>query len=90
MMLTIGLMTAFLMTAFLMTAFSIRRGFGLARALLLAAVLALTDPVLASDVELHSGQDRNRMRFSLPAEGGLNDGILLPFVLLALELLGAH
>jgi sodium/hydrogen antiporter len=66
--------------------------FGLppAVALLLAAILAPTDPVLASDVQLRHAGDRDRVRFSLTAEGGVNDGIAMPFVALALMLLDAR
>ena len=49
-------------------------------ALLLAAILAPTDPVLASDVQVEDSSDRDRLRFSLTAEGGLNDGTAFPFV----------
>ena len=63
-------------------------GLSPAAALLLAAILAPTDPVLASDVQVEDSSDRDRLRFSLTAEGGLNDGAALPFVLLALGLLG--
>ncbi|MGO4327395.1 MULTISPECIES: cation:proton antiporter [unclassified Cupriavidus] len=59
-------------------------------ALLLAAILAPTDPVLASDVQVADPQDRDRMRFSLSGEGGLNDGAAFPFVMLALGLMGAR
>ncbi|MGT2494938.1 cation:proton antiporter domain-containing protein [Cupriavidus basilensis] len=58
-------------------------------ALLLAAILAPTDPVLASDVQVDDTQDRDRTRFSLSGEGGLNDGSAFPFVMLALSLPGA-
>jgi NhaP-type Na+/H+ or K+/H+ antiporter len=61
-----------------------------AAALLLGAVLAPTDPVLASDVQIHEPGDRDAVRLSLTAEGGLNDGTGFPAVLLALGLLGAH
>lgn len=61
-----------------------------AAALLVGAVLAPTDPVLASDVQIRSAQDRDAVRLSLTAEGGLNDGTALPAVLLALGLLGLH
>jgi len=66
-------------------------GFGLplGAAVLLGAMLAPTDPVLASDVQVRHADDRNRSRFTLTAEGGLNDGIAFPFVLLGLGLLGA-
>ncbi len=59
-------------------------------ALLLAAILAPTDPVLASEVQIHSDEDRDAVRLSLTAEGGLNDGTALPAVMLALGLLGLH
>jgi sodium/hydrogen antiporter len=59
-------------------------------ALLLGAILAPTDPVLASDVQLRSPQDRDTLRFALTGEGGLNDGTAFPFVLLGLGLLGLH
>jgi len=62
----------------------------LAAGLLLAAVLAPTDPVLASDVQLRDPSDRDRVRFSLSAEGGVNDGLALPLVILALALFGTH
>lgn len=61
-----------------------------AAALLLAAVLAPTDPVLASDVQIRSERDRDAVRLSLTVEGGLNDGTALPAVMLALGLLGLH
>ena len=57
-------------------------------ALLLGAILAPIDPVLASDVQVRNADDRNRSRFTLTAEGGFNDGIAFPFVILGLGLLG--
>lgn len=59
-------------------------------AILLAAMLAPTDPVLASDVQLADPNDRDAVRFSLTGEGGLNDGAAFPFVMLGLGLLGLH
>ena len=59
-------------------------------AILLAAILAPTDPVLASDVQVENSSDRDRLRFSLTAEGGLNDGAAFPVVLLALGLIGLY
>lgn len=59
-------------------------------AILLAAMLAPTDPVLASDVQLEDPNDRDSVRFSLSGEGGLNDGAAFPFVMLGLGLLGLH
>ncbi|MBN3754848.1 cation transporter [Paraburkholderia sp. Tr-20389] len=54
--------------------------------LLLAAMLAPTDPVLAHDVQVQDSDDVDLLRFSLSGEGGLNDGIALPFALLGLAL----
>lgn len=59
-------------------------------AVLLGAILAPTDPVLASAVQVESSGDRDRLRFSLTSEGGLNDGAAFPFVMLGLGLLGLH
>jgi NhaP-type Na+/H+ or K+/H+ antiporter len=64
-------------------------GFSLGLALILGAALAPTDPVLASEVQLRSPQDRDALRFGLTGEGGLNDGTAFPFVLLGLGLMGA-
>ncbi len=61
---------------------------GWAGALLLAGILAPTDPVLAGEVQIRSNTDRDAVRVSLTAEGGLNDGTALPLVMLALGLLG--
>jgi len=52
--------------------------------LLLAAMLAPTDPVLAHDVQVERPGDTDLLRFSLTGEGGLNDGIALPFALLGI------
>ncbi|RJG08033.1 sodium:proton antiporter [Noviherbaspirillum cavernae] len=62
----------------------------LGAALLLAAILAPTDPVLASDVQIRDVGDRDRIRFSLSGEGGLNDGTAYPFAMLGLFLLGVQ
>lgn len=59
-----------------------------AAALLLATLLAPTDPVLASEVQVRSEQDRDAVRLSLSAEGGVNDGTALPTVLFGLALVG--
>lgn len=60
----------------------------LGAAILLGAILAPTDPVLASDVQVEHARDPERVRFSLTAEAGLNDGTAFPFVMLGLGLLG--
>ena len=57
---------------------------------LLGAILAPTDPVLASEVQVQEPGDRDRLRFALTEEGGLNDGTAFPFVMLGLGLLGLH
>lgn len=62
----------------------------LGAAVLLGGVLAPTDPVLASDVQIHDPGDRDKVRLSLTAEGGLNDGMAFPAVMLGLGLLGVH
>ena len=65
-------------------------GLSLGAAILLGAILAPTDPVLASDVQVEEATDRDRLRFSLTGEGALNDGAAFPFVMLGLGLLGLH
>ncbi|HZY20427.1 MAG TPA: cation:proton antiporter [Ramlibacter sp.] len=59
-------------------------------AILLGGMLAPTDPVLASDVQVQAPDDRDQLRFALTGEGGLNDGTAFPFVMLGLGLLGLH
>jgi sodium/hydrogen antiporter len=58
-----------------------------ALALLIGAVLAPTDPVLASSVTVGHSQDHDRLRYALSGEAGLNDGAAFPFVVLGLLLL---
>lgn len=65
-------------------------GLPLGAAVLLGAVLAPTDPVLAADVQVESPSDDDRLRFGLTGEAGLNDGTAFPFVMLGLGLLGLH
>lgn len=65
-------------------------GLPLGVAVLAGAILAPTDPVLASDVQMADTEDRDIVRFSLTGEGGLNDGTAFPFVMLGLGLLGHH
>jgi NhaP-type Na+/H+ or K+/H+ antiporter len=59
-------------------------------AIILAAALAPTDPVLAGDVQVSDARDRDRLRFGLTGEAGLNDGAAFPFVLLGMGLLSFH
>ncbi|MGJ8550127.1 cation:proton antiporter [Winogradskyella wichelsiae] len=57
-------------------------------ALLLAAILAPTDPALASEIQLNKKQTvatKNvGIQYNLTAEAGLNDGLAFPFVFLAI------
>ncbi len=57
---------------------------------LLGAILAPTDPVLATDVQVRHADDRDQLRFTLTCEAGMNDGSAFPFVMLGLGLLGVH
>lgn len=62
----------------------------LGAAVLLGAILAPTDPVLATDVQIRHSGDRDQLRFTLTCEAGMNDGSAFPFVMLGLGLLGLH
>jgi len=63
-------------------------GLSLGAAILLGAVLAPTDPVLASSIQVGppntGGEDTPR--FTLTSEAGLNDGLAFPFVYLAIKI----
>jgi NhaP-type Na+/H+ or K+/H+ antiporter len=65
-------------------------GLSLGASILLGAILAPTDPVLASDVQLEKPTDRDQLRFGLTGEAGFNDGSAFPFVMLGLGLLGLY
>lgn len=67
-------------------------GLGLAPgiAILLGGILAPTDPVLASEVQVEQATDRDRLRFGLTGEGGLNDATAYAFITLGLGLMGWH
>lgn len=77
MLISIGLM-AYLSWQFL--------NFDIPSALLLAAVLAPTDPVLAADVQVGPPHENKRddVKFALTGEAGLNDGMAFPFTWLAI------
>lgn len=62
----------------------------LGAAVLLGAILAPTDPVLATDVQIRHPGDRDQLRFTLTCEAGMNDGSAFPFVMLGMGLLGLH
>ena len=81
MALTVGLVAAF-------TYFIFDLPIGLA--VLLGAILAPTDPVLATDVQSRHPGDKDHLRFNLTCEAGMNDGSAFPFVMLGLGLLGLH
>jgi sodium/hydrogen antiporter len=81
MVLTIGGLAAFTMAALALP---------VGAAVLLGALLAPTDPVLASDVQVSHEHDVEPVRFSLTGEAGLNDGTAFPFVMLGLGLMGTH
>lgn len=60
-------------------------GFGV----LLGAIVAPTDPVLATDVQIRHPGDEDPLRFTLTSEAGMNDGSAFPFVVLGIALLEA-
>lgn len=67
-------------------------GLGVASAVLLAAALAPTDPVLANEVQVsepltedHEGDD-DEARFAITSEAGLNDGLAFPFTYAAIAI----
>lgn len=68
-------------------------GVPVAAAVLLAAVMAPTDPVLASEVQVGEPTDdphsEDEVRFALSSEAGLNDGLAFPFVNAAILMLTA-
>ncbi|OWT80479.1 MULTISPECIES: sodium:proton antiporter [unclassified Achromobacter] len=59
-------------------------GWTLGAALLAAAALAPTDPVLANELRPREAGDDEPLRFALSGEGGANDGAAYPFVLIGL------
>ncbi|MBZ2168124.1 cation:proton antiporter [Marinobacter sp. F4216] len=64
-------------------------GLPLGAAILLGAILAPTDPVLATEVQVRHMGDTDPLRFTLTSEAGMNDGSAFPFVMLGLLLLGS-
>ncbi|HEY4145697.1 cation:proton antiporter [Pinirhizobacter sp.] len=65
-------------------------GFPWPVALALAAILAPTDPVLASLISVDDASDDDNLRVSLSGEAGMNDGAAMPMLLLAMALLVPH
>ena len=78
--------TVALVATFAVLALALPLGAGI----LLGAILAPTDPVLATDVQIRHPGDRDLLRFNLTCEAGMNDGSAFPFVVLGLGLLGLH
>lgn len=79
--LTIGAITAFASGVM---------GLSLGAAVLLGAILAPTDPVLAGDVQVGppGDEDEPEPKFALTAEAGMNDGLAFPFVFLGIFIAG--
>lgn len=65
-------------------------GMPLGAGVLLGAIIAPTDPVLATDIQIRHPGDHDHLRFTLTCEAGMNDGSAFPFVMLGLGLLGLH
>src|SRR5690606_37821841 len=63
-------------------------GFNLASAALLGAVLAPTDPVLATDVLIGPPNEKTNFihKFTLTSEAGINDGMAFPLTWLAVTI----
>jgi len=67
-------------------------GFGAAASVLVAAVLAPTDPVLAGEVQVgepatdDDDHHEDEARFALTSEAGLNDGLAFPFAYAAISM----
>jgi sodium/hydrogen antiporter len=59
-----------------------------ASALLFAAAMAPTDPVLAADVQVGppSDEKEDHVRFSLTSEAGMNDSMAFPFIWMAIAM----
>lgn len=87
-LLVIAMPVCILLTALLGWAVA---GMTLAGGLLLGAILAPTDPVLAGDVQVgppHEGGE-HPVRHTLTTEAGLNDGLAFPFVHLGILIAAA-
>jgi NhaP-type Na+/H+ or K+/H+ antiporter len=79
------------MTVMLVAAFAhYALGLPIGAAVLFGAIVAPTDPVLATDVQVRHPGDRDRLRLALTCEAGINDGSAFPFIMLGMGLLGLH
>jgi sodium/hydrogen antiporter len=69
---------------------AVAMGLSVAAAIVLAAALAPTDPVLAGDIGVGppGEEDEREPNFAVTAEAGLNDGLAFPFVILGLLVAG--
>jgi NhaP-type Na+/H+ or K+/H+ antiporter len=65
-------------------------GLPLGAGVLLGAIVAPTDPVLATDVQIRHPGDHDQLRFIITCEAGMNDGSAFPFVMLGMGMLGLH
>ncbi len=81
MIMTVGLITLFCWLVL---------GLPIGAGVLLGAILAPTDPVLATDSQSRYPGDKDQLRFTLTCEAGMNDGTAFPFVMLGLGLLGLN
>jgi NhaP-type Na+/H+ or K+/H+ antiporter len=57
--------------------------------LALGAIVAPTDPVLASLISVNNASDDDNLRVSLSSEAGMNDGSALPILMLALLIMNS-
>ncbi|WP_410013040.1 cation:proton antiporter [Sodalis sp. C49] len=65
-------------------------GFSWPLSLAFGAIVAPTDPVLASLISVNDARDDDSLRVSLSSEAGMNDGTALPILMLAMLLLTTH
>ncbi|HZX33474.1 MAG TPA: cation:proton antiporter, partial [Rhodocyclaceae bacterium] len=72
--LRLGLPAMIITIALLAVAAKAICGLSWGMAVILAAILAPTDPVLGADVQVERPGDGDSVRFGLTAEGGMNDG----------------
>jgi sodium/hydrogen antiporter len=61
-------------------------GLPLGPAVLIGAIMAPTDPILAGPLEEHSPEEDPEDEFGLSSEAGLDDGLAFPFIYLGLYL----
>lgn len=64
-------------------------GFSWPLSLVFGAIVAPTDPVLASLISVNDARDDDNLRVALSSEAGMNDGTALPILMLAMAWLTA-